>query len=64
MKKIIALALLAVVATGANAKGKKQPKVDPNKPVFTIVKENPITSVGPEPFRYLLGLLYLELLRV
>ena len=39
MKKIIALALLAVVATGANAKGKKQPKVDPNKPVFTIVKE-------------------------
>ena len=55
MKKIIALALLAVVATGANAKGKKQPKVDPNKPVFTIVKENP---------RYLLGLLYLELLRV
>ena len=45
MKKIIALALLAVVATGANAKGKKQPKSDPNKPVFTIVKENPITSV-------------------
>lgn len=45
MKKIIALALLAVVATGANAKGKRQPKVDPNKPVFTIVKENPITSV-------------------
>ena len=45
MKKIIALALLAVVATGANAKGKKQPKVDPNKPVLTIVKENPITSV-------------------
>ncbi len=45
MKKIIALAMLAVVATGANAKGKKQPKVDPNKPVFTIVKENPITSV-------------------
>ena len=45
MKKIIALALLAVVATGANAKGKKQPKGDPNKPVFTIVKENPITSV-------------------
>ena len=45
MKKIIALALLAVVATGANAKGKKQPKGDPNNPVFTIVKENPITSV-------------------
>ena len=45
MKKIIALAMLAVMATGANAKGKKQEKVDPNKPVFTIVKENPITSV-------------------
>ena len=29
----------------APTKGKKQPKVDPNKPVFTIVKENPITSV-------------------
>ena len=45
MKKIIALAMLAVVATGANAKGKKQEKVDPNEPVFTVVKENPITSI-------------------
>ena len=45
MKKIIALAMLAVVATGVNAKGKKQVKADANKPVFTVVKQNPITSV-------------------
>ncbi len=41
MKKIIALALLAVVATGANAKGKKQPKVDPNKPYSPSSRRTP-----------------------
>lgn len=45
MKKIIALALVALVASGASAKSKKQAKVDPNKPVFTVVKQNPITSI-------------------
>lgn len=45
MKKIIALALIALVASGASAKSKKQAKVDPNKPVFTVVKQNPITSI-------------------
>lgn len=45
MKKIIALALVALVAFGASAKSKKQAKVDPNKPVFTVVKQNPITSI-------------------
>ncbi len=44
MKKTIALALLAVVAITANAEGKKD-SVNPNKPVFTVIKENPITSV-------------------
>ena len=43
MKKIFTLALLAVFALGANAKGKKT--VNKNKPVFTTIKANPITSV-------------------
>ena len=43
MKKILTLALLAVLATGVNAKPKKA--VKSNKPVFTVVKENPITSI-------------------
>ena len=43
MKKILTLALLALIATGANAKPKKAAKS--NKPVFTVVKENPITSI-------------------
>lgn len=44
MKKTIALALLAVLVTGANAETKKD-SVNKNKPVFTVIKENPITSV-------------------
>lgn len=44
MKKILTLALLALLATGANAaKPKKAAKS--NKPVFTTIKENPITSI-------------------
>ena len=43
MKKIFTLALLAVFALGANAKEKKT--VNKNKPVFTTIKANPITSV-------------------
>ena len=44
MKKLLALALMAVIATGANAQEKKD-SVNPNKPVFTVIKENPITSI-------------------
>ena len=44
MKKIFALAALAVLAISANAEEKKD-SVNPNKPVFTVIKENPITSV-------------------
>ncbi len=44
MKKITILALLAMVATGANA-AEKNDSVNPLKPVFTVVKENPITSI-------------------
>lgn len=41
MKKILMIALMAVVAIGANA----QAKENKNKPVFTTVKEIPITSI-------------------
>ena len=43
MKKILTLALLALVATGASAQEEKKEK--DNKPVFTVVKELPITSI-------------------
>ena len=45
MKKIMMMALVAMVALGANAQEKKGEKVNPNKPVFTVVKENKITSI-------------------
>ncbi len=44
MKKILSLALLAFMAIGAQADEAKD-SVKSNKPVFTIVKQNPITSV-------------------
>ena len=43
MKKILAIALLALVVTGASAQEEKKEK--DNKPVFTVVKELPITSI-------------------
>ena len=44
MKKVLTLALMVMVAISASAAKKKAAK-DANKPVFTIIKENPITSV-------------------
>ena len=44
MKQLFNLALLAFMAIGAQAEEAKD-SVKSNKPVFTIVKENPITSV-------------------
>ena len=44
MKKILTLALLAILATGANA-AKPKKAARSNKPVFTTIKENPITSI-------------------
>ena len=41
MKKVLTLALLALIATGASAQETKKD----NKPVFTVVKELPITSI-------------------
>ena len=43
MKKIFTLALLAVFALNANAEEKKDE--NKNKPIFTTIKANPITSV-------------------
>lgn len=44
MKKFLVMALLALVATGTNAQEKAEKKND-NKPVFSVVKENKITSI-------------------
>ncbi|MCR4603208.1 MAG: C1 family peptidase [Prevotella sp.] len=43
MKKILTLALLATMAISAQAQ-ETEKKAD-NKPVFTVIKENPITSI-------------------
>ena len=43
MKKILAIALFALVATGVSAQ--EETKEKDNKPVFTVVKELPITSI-------------------
>ncbi len=45
MKKILTLALATMMAMSASAAKKKTPAKDANKPVFTTIKENPITSV-------------------
>lgn len=45
MKKFLVIALMAVVCLGANADKKKAAKPVDNTPVFTVVKENPITSI-------------------
>ena len=39
------MALLAVVALNVNAEEKKAEKSNANKPVFTVIKENKITSI-------------------
>ncbi len=45
MRKLLVLALITMVAFSANAQEEKKDSIDPNKPVFTVIKENPITSV-------------------
>lgn len=44
MRKIVIFALLAVFATSVGAQDKKEEKKE-NKPIFTVVKQNPITSI-------------------
>ena len=57
MKKIFTLALLAVFALNANAEEKKDE--NKNKPVFTTIKANPITSVKDQNRSGLLNTLIL-----
>ena len=46
MKKILTIAIALFVAVGgASAAKKKAPAKQSNKPVFTIVKEIPVTSM-------------------
>jgi len=45
MKKLLTFALMALVCLGAAAAKKKTPAKNNNKPVFTVVKELPITSM-------------------
>jgi aminopeptidase C len=45
MRKLLVIALIAVFASSANAQEAKKDSVNPNKPVFTVIKENPITSI-------------------
>lgn len=46
MKKFLTLTLLALIATGVYAQDKKEEKKNnPNEPVFTTIKELPITSI-------------------
>ena len=46
MRKILTIALMVMVAFSASAAGKKKaPAKNQNKPVFTVIKENPITTI-------------------
>ncbi len=45
MRKVLTLALLAFLAYNAQAQDKDKESENKNKPVFTVIKENPITSV-------------------
>ena len=45
MKKYLMMALLAVFAVNADAAKKKAPAKASNKPVFTVVKEIPVTTM-------------------
>ena len=45
MKKILSFALMAMIALSASAAKKKEAAKDANKPVFTVIKELPITTI-------------------
>ena len=45
MKRFLTFALVAMVALSASAAKKKAPAKNANKPVFTVIKENPITTI-------------------
>ena len=46
MKKIITMSLAAIFSTAVMAQtSEKKDSINPNAPVFTVIKENPITSI-------------------
>ena len=45
MKKILTFALMGMMVLSASAAKKKEAAKDANKPVFTVIKENPITTI-------------------
>ena len=45
MKKILTFALMAMIAMSAAGAKKKEPAKNQNKPVFTTIKANPITTI-------------------
>ncbi len=45
MRKLLTFVLVALCTASAGAKTAKDTVANPNKPVFTVVKENPITSI-------------------
>ena len=45
MKRFLTFALVAIVTMSASAANKKASAKDANKPVFTTIKENPITTI-------------------
>ncbi|MBQ9648796.1 MAG: aminopeptidase [Prevotella sp.] len=45
MKKFLSIALMAIIALSASAAKKNTPAKDANKPVFTVIKEIPVTSM-------------------
>ena len=45
MKKVLTLALMTMMVLSASAAKKKEAAKDANKPVFTTIKENPITTI-------------------
>ena len=45
MKKTILAAMAVMLTLSAGAATAKKDSVNPNKPVFTVIKQNPITSI-------------------
>src|SRR5574344_1529801 len=45
MRKLLTLAVIALIANGVQAKSEKKDSVNPNTPVFTTIKANKITSI-------------------
>ena len=57
MKKTLVLALFAIFAASANAAPKKVAKKVDNSPVFTVIKENPITSIKNQIVQVRVGII-------